>query len=101
MSHANVSGAERAAMLTHRRQASEHPPSVLVGREEFARMMEIRLSSFNNYSSKGLIGPTSRRIGRHYRWHRAEIEAWLARVGADGRLMDDSTWPAVWTSLQQ
>jgi len=45
-------------------------------------------------------GPPVIRLGGSVRWHRSEIEAWLAHRAPSGELYDATSWPAIWMQLQ-
>jgi excisionase family DNA binding protein len=43
--------------------------------------------------------PAPRRFGRRTLWDRVELEEWIARPRADGKLMDRKAWGPVWAGL--
>jgi predicted DNA-binding transcriptional regulator AlpA len=76
--------------------ASTRPPSALIDREVFASMLLIGVSTFDRLRAAGDIGPSEIHVGGSIRWHRAEVEAWLATPTPRGDLHTSRTWPTVW-----
>lgn len=82
------------------RRRDDTPSAVLVGRRGLAAMMSVGVSTGDKLRAAGLIGPAVIRVGGSVRWHRAEVEAWLAHRAPNGELYDATTWPAIWERLK-
>ena len=85
---------------TPARPRNDKSNTVLEGRRGFAALMGLGTSTFDKLRAAGRIGPPVIRLGGSVRWHRAEIEAWLAHRAPSGELYDATSWPAIWMQLQ-
>lgn len=70
----------------------------LIDRSAFAALLSMSESTFDRHRAAGRIGPKPVRIGGCLRWHRAEVEAWLAH--RDGRgFLTAVAWAELWARL--
>lgn len=76
-----------------------HAPPALLGRDEMAALLGCGLSTFDRLKAAGKVGPTATDFGGP-KWHRPEVEAWMANRAPNGDLHDAATWPAVWKHLR-
>ncbi len=75
-------------------------PPTLIDRTAFAAMLSMGASTFDRHKAAGKVGPKPVRIGGCLRWHRAEVEAWLAHRNGD-ELYSVETWPAAWHQINR
>jgi excisionase family DNA binding protein len=87
--------------------ATEAPPAAagphavaprLIGVNDVARLLGVSLSTVERMHAAGKI-PAPRRLGMRNVWDRVELDEWIARPRADGKLMDRKAWGPVWTAL--
>lgn len=76
-------------------------PAALLDRPALAALLDIGVSTLDRMKASGQIGPPEVRVGGSVRWHRAEVEAWLAHRTPAGELHDGKAWPPVWADLQR
>lgn len=82
-------------ILTPRRAAKTRViDPILIDRAAFAALLSIAESTFDRCRAAGLIGPQPLRIGGALRWHRDDVERWLAARASVGTLYDADAWPA-------
>ena len=74
-------------------------PAALLDRPALAALLDIGVSTLDRMKAAGQIGPPEVRVGGSVRWHRAEVEAWLAHRTPAGELRDGKAWPSVWPQL--
>lgn len=70
-------------------------------RPALAALLDIGVSTLDRMKASGQIGPPEVRVGGSVRWHRAEVEAWLAHRTPAGELHDGKAWPPVRADLQR
>ncbi len=65
-------------MTTHNEPEArnEHSPEPLLTVEDLSDFLKVPPATLYGYRSKG-IGPKGYRFGRHLRYRREEVEAWL------------------------
>jgi excisionase family DNA binding protein len=87
--------------------ATEAPPAAvgpdavtprLIGVNDVARLLGVSLTTVERMHAAGKV-PAPRRIGARNVWDRVELEEWIARPRADGKMMDRKAWGPVWSAL--
>jgi len=74
-------------------------PQSLMSPQDLADKLGLPLASIYNFNYRG-TGPRRIRVGRHVRYRRADVEAWIERQYTDRPTADDAppgTWPAART----
>ena len=74
--------------------------ALMIDRSAFAAMLSMGDSTFDRNRAAGRIGPHPVRISGSLRWHRPEIEVWVANRNGD-ELYDAATWPGIWQQIQR
>jgi predicted DNA-binding transcriptional regulator AlpA len=84
----------------------ENKPAVsqaLLTKRQLAELLTCSETSVDRMRRLGDLGPSPFKLSKPsgaWRWHRAEVEAWIEHRAADGSLYDAKTWPGVWAKLK-
>ncbi len=96
---APASAADLDALLKLLRDRLAPAPELLT-RDTFAALLDVGVSTFDRLRETGAVGPKPIRFAG-WKWHRAEVLAWLSNRAPSGDLFDAETWPSVWDALRR